>query len=145
MNNSIGIYDSLICFIETLEDDSIGTWIVDRENDGTMEHPIQMPFVEYTSVVRTFEKAVYVFDEEHPEFGLNRYNDILKKYDIEWGVDSMSNADVSEIDGQGIMALLMGAVRSERFCDGALKTFFMNGSIKRWLLRLKELELQANI
>ena len=38
------------------------------------------------------------------------------------------------------MALIMAAVRAERFCDGALKEFFENGSIEKWLLRLKELD-----
>lgn len=136
----MGIYDTLIGFIDKLKDDLIGEWIIDRENDGTMEHPIQMPFVEYSAVVRAFEKAVYVFDEEHPEFELNRYGEILKQYDIDWGVDSMSSADVSALDGQAVMALLIGAVRAERFCDGALNTFFKNGSIERWLLRLKEID-----
>ena len=38
------------------------------------------------------------------------------------------------------MALLMGAVRAERFCDGALKEFVENGSITKWLERLKEID-----
>ena len=42
----------------------------------------------------------------------------------------MSTVDVNRLDGQGIVALIMAAVRAERFCDGALKEFFENGSIK---------------
>ena len=38
------------------------------------------------------------------------------------------------------MALLLGAVRAERFCDGALLGFFEDGSIRRWLLRLREID-----
>jgi len=34
----------------------------------------------------------------------------------------------------------MGAVRAERFCDGALKEFVENGSITKWLERLKEID-----
>ena len=52
----------------------------------------------------------------------------------------MSTVDVSKMDGQGVMALIMAAVRAERFCDGALKEFFENGSIEKWLLRLKEID-----
>ena len=52
----------------------------------------------------------------------------------------MSAVDVSRMDGQGVMALIMAAVRAERFCDGALKEFFENGSIEKWLCRLKEIE-----
>lgn len=38
------------------------------------------------------------------------------------------------------MALITGAVRAERFCDGALLGFFKDGSIRKWLERLKELD-----
>lgn len=40
------------------------------------------------------------------------------------------------------MALLLGAVRAERFCDGALLGFFEDGSIRRWLVRLREIDEQ---
>ncbi len=43
-------------------------------------------------------------------------------------------------DGICVMALLLGAVRTERFCDGALLGFFQKGSIQRWLERLKEID-----
>ena len=52
----------------------------------------------------------------------------------------MSGADVSELDGQAVMALLLGAVRAERFCDVALLGFFGDGSMRRWLLRLREID-----
>lgn len=37
-------FESLTKYLSQLSDDSFGTWIVDRENDGTPEHPIQMPY-----------------------------------------------------------------------------------------------------
>lgn len=43
----------------------------------------------------------------------------------------MSDADVSSLDAQCVMALIMGAVLAERFCDGALLGFFKDGSIKK--------------
>lgn len=52
----------------------------------------------------------------------------------------MPGADVSELDGQAVMALLLRAVRAERFCDEALLGFFEDGSVKRWLLRLREID-----
>lgn len=52
----------------------------------------------------------------------------------------MSEADVSQLDAQCVMALIMGAVRAERFCDGALLGFFRDGSIRKWLERLKEID-----
>ncbi len=134
------VFEELVGLIDKIKDDSIGEWIVDKENDGTLEHPIQMPFVIYSRVVRLFEQAVYNFEEDHPKFELNRYGFILEKYDIKWETQSMSTVDVSKMDGQGVMALIMAAVRAERFCDGALKEFFENGSIEKWLLRLKEID-----
>lgn len=134
------MFEELVGLIDKIKDDSIGEWIVDKENDGTLEHPMQMPFVVYSSVVRLFEQAVYGFEEDHPEFELNRYGSILERYDIKWETQSMSTVDVSKMDGQGVMALIMAAVRAERFCDGALKGFFENGSIEKWLCRLKEID-----
>jgi hypothetical protein len=52
----------------------------------------------------------------------------------------MQNADVSNLNGRSVMALLLGAVRAERFCDGALLDFCKNGSLAKWLERLKELD-----
>ena len=139
------MYEKLTSLLEDIKTDSIGKWIVDKENDGSLEHPIQMPFVVYSRVVRQFERVVYNFEEEHPEFELNQYGSILERYDIKWETQSMSTVDVSKMDGQGVMALIMAAVRAERFCDGALKEFFENGSIDKWLLRLKEIDEKGDI
>lgn len=134
------MYESLTSFIPVLATDSYGEWIVDKENDGTPEHPIQWPFVNYGETVVNLEKEIYHFDEEHPDFGLKRYGDILNASGIEWGTESMKRADVSSLDGKTVMALLLGAVRVERFCDGALLEFCKDGSVIKWLERLKELD-----
>ena len=133
-------FENLIKYLPLLEDDNIGTRIIDRENDGTPEHPIQMPFVNYSEMVHHFIKDVYDFEEKNKDFELTRYGEILEKNGLEWGSKSMSEADVSSLDGQCIMALIMGAVRAERFCDGALLGFFKDGSIKKWLERLKKID-----
>ena len=52
----------------------------------------------------------------------------------------MIDAEVTHLDGQGVMALLMAAVRAERFCDGALYRFFEMGCIQRWFKRLEEID-----
>ena len=133
-------FDNLIKYLPQLSDDSFGTWIIDRENDGTPEHPIQMPYVRYTEMVDHFVHDVYEFMEANKSFELNRYGEILQQNGLEWGGKSMSEADVSEKDARCIMALIMGAVRAERFCDGALLGFFRDGSIRKWLERLKEID-----
>lgn len=38
------------------------------------------------------------------------------------------------------MALIIGAIRAERFCNGALLGSFEDGSIRKWLERLKEID-----
>ena len=48
----------------------------------------------------------------------------------------MRNADASALDEQCILALIMGAIRAERFSDGALLAFFEEGHISDWLKRL---------
>jgi 3-oxoacyl-[acyl-carrier-protein] synthase III len=40
-------------------------------------------------------------------------------------------ADVANMDAKTVIALLIGAVRAERFCDGALLSFLKDGSITR--------------
>lgn len=51
----VGVYKSLTDFLPMLEEDKIGDWAIDRVNDGTPEHPIQMPFVVIKKAVE--EKA----------------------------------------------------------------------------------------
>ena len=133
-------FGDLTKYIPQLKDDSVGNWVIDRENDGTPDHPKQMPFVNYSEMVHHFIKDVYDFEEKNKDFELTRYGEILEKNGLEWGSKSMSEADVSSLDGQCIMALIMGAVRAERFCDGALLVLFKNGSIKKWLEKLKEID-----
>ena len=74
----VGVYKSLTDFLPMLEEDKIGDWAIDRVNDGTPEHPIQMPFVNYSRLVREVEDAIYDFEQMHPEYGLNRYSSFLE-------------------------------------------------------------------
>ena len=134
------MYEGLTDMLGELSQREYGSWIIDRENDGSPEHPIQMPFVMYSEFVRKFMDTVFTFEKNHPEYGLNRYRDILEQNGIKWGSISMDAVDVSGKDGICVMALLLGAVRAERFCDGALLGFFQKGSIQRWLERLKEID-----
>lgn len=135
------MFESLTKHLPAIEKaEGFGNWVVDRESKGTMDDPIQMPYVSYGMTVTDVEQAIYAFVDEHPEYELTRYSDILERYGLKWDGRVMSEADVSELDEQAVMALLLGAVRAERFCDGALLGFFEDGSVKRWLLRLKEID-----
>jgi len=44
------------------------------------------------------------------------------------------------LNEQCVMALIMGAARAERFCDGALLGSFNSGCIAKWLIRLKNID-----
>ena len=89
------IYTELTDMLDAIQQDEAGEWIIDRENDGTPEHPIQMPYVSYSGIVKKFMDAVYTFDKNHPEYGLNRYNDILERNGIKLGSESIDAVDVA--------------------------------------------------
>ncbi|MBS4746294.1 DUF6508 domain-containing protein [Bacillus altitudinis] len=127
-------------YIPMLQGDDIGEWVIDQENDGTAEHPIQMPFVNYSETVRRFIEDVYTFAEHHQEMELTRYREILKENGIEWGMNDMEDVDVSNLNSQCVLALIMGVLRAERFCEGVILDFFTNGTIVKWLERLERLE-----
>ena len=71
-------FDILTKYIPMIQADSIGEWVIDKENDGTPEHPIQMPFVGYSEMVHNFNDDVYTFEESNKDMELTRYGDILK-------------------------------------------------------------------
>lgn len=115
---------------------------MDNENDGSPEHPIQIPYVNYSSTVNKFTEDVYDFVDDHQEMCLNRYQGILEANGIKWGEVPIDSIEVENLNAQCVLALSLSAVRAERFCDGALLRFFENGMIERCFLRLKELEAE---
>ncbi len=133
-------YEVLTKYIPYIDEDDIGKRIIDRENDGTLEHPKHFPYVAYSQLVNRFIDDVHDFVSVHPEWALTHYQEIMRDSGIQWNSASMSGAITENLDGRCICALLVGAVRAERFCDGALMQFFRNGSISRWLRRLQELD-----
>ena len=133
-------FDKLIGLLEPLESYGVGEWIIDKEHKGTEDDPNHFPYPMYTEVVNEIIEVVYEFEHENPEYELTKYGELLKERGLEWGQRSMENADVSNMDAQGIMALLMGMVRGERFCDGAIMGMIKSGAVKKWLLRLQELK-----
>lgn len=128
-------------YINELEEAEVfGEWVVDRKNDGSLERPIQFPFVNFSKVSDMFVVEFYKFSESHPEYELQQYGDILERNGLKWDNALMRRADVENLDEQVILALIMGAIRAERFCDGALLGFFEDGYMLKWLKRLKEID-----
>lgn len=136
----MGIYKALTDYLPMIKNDSHGEWAVNRENKGITEATIQVPYVSYSKVVRRFQNDVYDFMENHPEYELGCYADILEANGIAWEKKSMQAADVSTLDGKCVMALIIGAIRADRFSEGTLLSFLENGTMTKWLLRLKEID-----
>lgn len=133
-------YSVLTKYINLLKNDNAGEWTCDKENDGSHERPIHVPFVSYSIAVDNLADDIYEFAKESNEIVPSKYAEILQANGIEWGYDSMMKADASELDAQCILALLIASLRAERFCDGALLGFIKNGAVIRWLKRLQELD-----
>lgn len=134
------IYRKLTDFIPLFEKYEFGKWISDNKIDGTPEPPIQLSFVAYSKVVMDFIKEVYSFQKEHEEYHLNEYQRILEDNGVKWAIDSMTAADESSLDGQCVMALILGVIRADRFSEGTVLTFLKEGIITRWLERLSEID-----
>lgn len=133
-------YSALTKYINLLKNDNAGEWICDKENDGSSERPIHVPFVSYSIAVDNLADDIYEFAKESNEIVPSKYAEILQANGIEWGYDSMMKADASELDAQCILALLIASLRAERFCDGALLEFIKSGAVTRWLKRLQKLD-----
>lgn len=133
-------YSALTKYINLLKNDNAGEWICDKENDGSSERPMHLPFVSYSIAVNNLADDIYKFAKESDEIVPSKYAEILQANGIKWGYDSMMKADASELDAQCILALLIASLRAERFCDGALLEFIKNGAVIRWLKRLQKLD-----
>ena len=134
------MYESLTKYLDEFTGAEFGTWIVDDKNDGTPEHPLQFPFVDYSRVVDQFIHDVYSFVDNHEEMGLYSYQKVLEENGIKWNAQSMETAVVDDLDAKCVVALIYGAIRAERFCDGTILAFLKDGTIVRWLERLKTLD-----
>ena len=132
------MYEKLTAFLPQLQNNQFGYWHIDKENDGSLEHPIQLPFVMYSNTVYDFEEAVYSFIDEHGE--MRDYGRILEAASLRWSADSMKNANVDELDGKTVVALILGTIRAERFSNGTLLEFCQNGCMTKWLSRLQEID-----
>ena len=124
-------YSALTKYINLLKNDNAGEWICDKENDGSSERPIHVPFVSYSIAVNNLADDIYKFAKESDEIVPSKYAEIIQANGIEWGYDSMMKADASELDAQCILALLIASLRAERFCDGALLEFIESGAVTR--------------
>lgn len=139
-NDGNGRFSALTKYIDIFDGDNFGTWVIDHENDGTPEHPVHMPFVDYSQDVYQFIKDFGDFSEQNEKFRLTRYAHILEENGLSGSRKSMQDADVSQLDAQCVLAMIMCATRAERFCDGALLGCLADGTIQKCLERLKKID-----
>ena len=140
----MGKFESLTKYLPSLDTDSIGEWILDQENDGSPEHPKQMPYIRYTQMVNKFISDVVDITITNKELDIFSCIAILNQNNINYrNSKAMSETDVSKLGADCVFSLFVGAIQMERFCDGVLSSFFKNGSIRKWLERLKEIDEAA--
>lgn len=132
------MYEGLTKFLAEFKSRDFGK-IVSEKYDGTSR---EIPHVCYSKVVTQFIESVHEFVGKHKE--LQDYSKILEDNSIEWSTRAMKAANVDKLDAQCVLALLVAAVRAERFCDGALLDFFDDGAISRWLERLKRIDINRS-
>jgi len=136
------MFEPITKFIEEIEQaDSFGEWTTPSGEKGTPDNPQFSAYVEYTELVKTFEIEFYRFRRELP-YKINNYYEILEKHNMpqQWSGESLSNLDLSKFDQQGILALILGVLRTDRFSEGTMLEFFDSGCILKWLKRLREME-----
>ncbi len=134
------MYEALTKYLNVIPGDEIGAWIIDRKSKGTADDPIQMPYVHYSEMAMDFIQDVHAFFDTYKGFELMKYNEVLEANNIVLKDDLFTDEYVSTLDGKLVVALIVAVVRGERFCDGLLHGYFMNGTIEKWLRRLAELD-----
>lgn len=117
---------------------SFGRWITDEGE--SQDKPVQIPFVVYDDLVTMFIEEFYHFAELHPEYKLKNYHSIIESYGLDWEKESLEKVPLETLDEQCVLALMMGAIRADRFAEGALLDFFNEGFIVKWLRRLQEID-----
>ena len=134
------MYEDLTKLLNQLDDGPYGEWIIDKENDGSPEHPLQFPYVHFLNeVVGDLMDTVYHYANNGHDY-LFRYDETIQAGGVDIRNIPLKDVDVSSLDGTTVLAMLMMAIREDRFCEGALLEYFENGSIRKWLQRLQEID-----
>lgn len=128
----MGKFSELTKYIPMIENDPIVEWVT-RTVEVPGEEPDTMTYADYSKMVIAYEKDVYNFCENHPEYEHTKYLKTLEGFKAREG-------DVSDKDAKFVIALLVFSVRGERFREGFELDLFKDGLITKWLKRLEELD-----
>ena len=99
---------------------------------------------ENSVMVEAFIRDVYHFIDNNNELELTQYQHILSGSGIEWGVQKIEDIDVSVLDGKCVLAIIVGIIRADRFCDGIIVEYFKNVYLLKCLERLAEIDKALN-
>jgi ADP-ribosylglycohydrolase len=108
--------------------------------EGPEQFHVLTKYIGRIEAETAFFDEFYQFNESHPQYQMNNYHETFAQHGLTWDADSMRRADVSQLAAKVVLALLMGAVRADRINEGALRGFFRDGSIRKWLTRLKDID-----
>lgn len=134
------MYEDLTKLLDQMDDGPYGEWIIDTENDGSPEHPRQFPFVHFQNeVVFELIDTIGSYAKNGHDY-LYRYDETIQAGGVDIRNTPLKDVDVSSLDGKTVLAMLMMAIREDRFCEGALLEYFENGSIRKWLQRLQQID-----
>ena len=127
---------ALYKYIELFSSESFGKWVIGAMKENG-DNYIRMPHVLYQRNVDSFIHDVHACYEKS---GIDDYIKVLQSYGIEWRLDDMIRADIQGMPREVLISLLLGAVRAEKYVDGAIFRLLKNGVIQKWLSALKEME-----
>lgn len=119
------MYEELTNLIPFITSDNADRWISDIDNDRK---------------IKWIESSVNEYERKYDNPVFHHYDDILVKNGISWNVESFIHMDVSKLNDKVVLALLIGSVRSKPFGDTTVETLLECGLIRKWLLRLKEID-----
>ena len=123
------MYDNLTAFIPKLRTSSFGSWTEDHA-------------VTYDDVVYDLEQELHSFLTEHPELKPFDYREVLSTAKIKTDKHSIRSLDVSSLDGNVILGLIIHTFHRERMFAGTLLECFQEGYMEKWLMRLQKIDKQ---
>lgn len=136
-------YQSLTCFLPLMGAEEYGTWIYDRESTGTVDDPITMPWVDYGEVADGLREAIVEFVRSPEGAKSHQYNDVLEANGLSWSAKAIFGADLSELDGVCVVAMMLAILRADRFVEGVYLDALESGWYTKCLQRLEELDAGA--
>lgn len=132
-------FDKIIALMEPLKKDTYGEWHGGLEEKKPDDTTFQLPFVAYTQTAHKLISEIQDFVDQNPDYELRRYEKVLKERNIEFSQEAFNKVDLGNLDAQGIMAMLVGLMRAERFCEGVFLDNLKNGFIIKCIQRLDEI------